>query len=134
MRDEEIVYSLSKDNEISRKRGYIAQSTMHRLHKFKLEEQYIDYVDDRIIKIMQELVDDYNNEKNGDLKKEKRLRMLYNNPCGFRLTARMTTNYRQLKTIVTHRASHTLPEWQEFCRTVMDFPRFFDLCFSSVEE
>lgn len=30
---------------------------------------------------------------------ERYLQILYSNPCGFRITARMTTNYRQLKTI-----------------------------------
>ena len=85
-------------------------------------ESISNYVDDRIIKIMQELVDDYNNEKNGDLKKEKRLRMLYNNPCGFRLTARMTTNYRQLKTMYQQRKNHRLPEWRQFCEWIKNLP------------
>lgn len=36
-------------------------STMHRITKFDLKEACNEYVDDRIIKILQEKVDEYNN-------------------------------------------------------------------------
>ena len=61
----------------------------------------------------------------GTLKDELKLRylqILYSNPAGFELTARMTTNYRQLKTIYTQRRSHRLPEWQDFCRWIETLP------------
>ena len=38
-----------------------SQSTMHRITKFNLDEQYIDYVDPRIINIMKEKVEEYLN-------------------------------------------------------------------------
>jgi hypothetical protein len=95
-----------------------SQSTMHRISKFDLDEQYIGYVDERIIAIMNELKDRYNETKDA----EDYLRLLYSNPCGFRLTAAMTTNYRQLKTIYSQRRFHRLPEWREFCDWVESLP------------
>ena len=95
-----------------------SQSTMHRISKFDLDEQYIGYVDERIIAIMNELKDRYNETKDA----EDYLRLLYSNPCGFRLTAAMSTNYRQLKTIYSQRRFHRLPEWREFCEWVESLP------------
>ena len=47
---------------------------------------------------------------------------LYSNPCGFILTARITTNYLQLKTIYAQRKNHTLPEWRLFCKWIEQLP------------
>lgn len=113
-----------------------SQSTMHRITKFDLDESYIEYVDPRIIEIMKEKVKEYNelaltedsNQKR-ELMKIKYLEILYSNPCGFKLTAAMTTNYRQLKTIVSQRSTHRLPEWREFCKQVEDFPHFKELIY-----
>jgi hypothetical protein len=101
-----------------------SQSTMHRISKFDLNEQYNEYVDDRIISIMNELKDRYNASNNN----EDYLRLLYSNPCGFQLTAGMTTNYRQLKTIWAQRSNHRLNEWREFCGEIEKFPMFKELC------
>jgi hypothetical protein len=68
---------------------------MHRITRFDLDRAYIDYVDPRIIDIMKEKVEIYNKEPSSI----NYLKVLYSNPCGMRLTAGMTTNYRQLKTI-----------------------------------
>lgn len=95
-----------------------SQSTMHRITKFDLDEAYVEYVDDRIITIMKEKIKDYNNNPTS----EKYLEILYSNPCGFKLTARMTTNYRQLKTIYSQRKSHRLPEWRDFCKWIETLP------------
>ena len=43
-------------------------------------------------------------------------------PSGLELTARMTTNYRQLKTIYAQRKNHRLPEWRRFCEWIEDLP------------
>ena len=48
--------------------------------------------------------------------------MMCNVPMGLHLTARMTTNYRQLKTIYKQRRTHTLPEWQAFCDWIETLP------------
>lgn len=88
-----------------------SQSTMHRIAKFDLDTSYSEYTDRRIIAIMKELVREYNaNPTDANY-----LKLLYSNPCGFKLTARMTTNYRQLKTIYAQRHNHRLPEWKKFC-------------------
>ena len=123
-----------------------SQSTMHCITRFNLDDAYIDYVDSRIVAIMREKIDDYNAIANaeedlyqGELteeelnnikeeKKRKYLEILYSNPCGFKLTAGMTTNYRQLKTIYHQRKSHRLPEWRELCAWVETLPMFKELC------
>ena len=57
-----------------------------------------------------------------DLAKVRYLEILYSNPAGFRMTARMTTNYRQLKTIYRQRKTHRLPEWRAFCEWIETLP------------
>lgn len=79
----------------------------------------IEYVDPRMIDIMKELVDNYNAEQTA----ENYLKVLYSNPVGFRLTARMTTNYRQLKTMYNQRKAHRIPEWRWFCKWIETLPR-----------
>lgn len=98
-----------------------SQSTMHRITKFNLDKAYIKYTDGRIVEIMKNLVDDYNNSTEEE-KKEKYLKVLYSNPCGMKLTAGMTTNYRQLKTIYKQRKNHKLPEWRIFCKQIEELP------------
>lgn len=101
-----------------------SQSTMHRLSKFDLSKQYNKYVDSRMIYIMKELKDKYNKTQD----KEDYLRLLYSNPSGFELTARLTTNYRSLKTVYSQRKTHRLPEWREFCAWIPTLPYFTELC------
>ena len=114
-----------------------SQSTMHRITKFDLDHAYIEYTDPRIIEIMKEKTKEYN-ELQDDIKRlheegkdtrtlmtvasEKYLEILYSNPAGFKLTARMTTNYRQLKTIYAQRKNHRLPEWRAFCEWIETLP------------
>lgn len=99
-----------------------SQSTMHRITKFDLDKAYIEYTDKRIIEIMKEKVTDYNSTDDEELKKQKYLEILYSNPCGMKLTARITTNYRQLKTIYAQRRTHRLPEWRAFCEWIEKLP------------
>ena len=118
-----------------------SQSTMHRITQFDLDNQYNEYVDPRIIEIMKEKVNQYNElvktledlplhmhnleyekfrlEK---LIKQKKLEILYSNPAGFKITARLTTNYRCLKNIYKQRYDHPLPEWREFCKWIETLP------------
>ena len=91
---------------------------MHRITKFSLNEIYCEYVDPRMVAIMQELVDAYNE----DPTPENYLRVLYSNPAGFTYTMRITTNYRQLKTIYKQRRTHRLPEWRDLCRWIESLP------------
>ena len=100
-----------------------SQSTIHRISKFNLSQQYNEYVDSRIINIMKELKNRYNETQD----KEDYLTLLYSNPCGFELTARLTTNYRNLKTIYSQRKNHTLPEWRKFCKWIETLPNAKEL-------
>ena len=101
-----------------------SQSTMHRISKFNLGVQCNEYVDDAILNIIESKRLAYIN----DPTPEKYLELLYNIPTGFRLTARMTTNYRQLKTIYHQRKDHRLPEWREFCAWIETLPHFKEIC------
>ena len=121
-----------------------SQSTMHRITKFNLDGQYCEYVDPRVVEIMKEKVAIYNDllecskiwpehmtqeelevAKNG--LKRKYLEILYTNPAGFELTARLTTNYRCLLNIYVQRHNHRLPEWREFCEKLLELPMFKEL-------
>lgn len=119
-----------------------SQSTMHRITKFNLDGQYNEYVDPRVIEIMKEKVAIYNLlveskppvestpellEKYAAEVKKKYLEILYTNPAGFELTARMTTNYRCLLNIYIQRHDHRLPEWREFCAELLKLPYFPEL-------
>lgn len=121
-----------------------SQSTMHRITKFDLRNQYNKYVDSRIIEIMMDKVSEYNQlqvelehvlkgdlispstqhfvKKTQERLKELYLEILYSNPAGFELTARMTTNYRCLRNIYLQRHDHRLPEWREFCKWIETLP------------
>lgn len=96
-----------------------SQSTMHRIARFDLDNRYSEYTDKRTIEVVKELVAKYNETKDP----EDYLRILYSNPCGFKLIAGMTTNYRQLKTIYAQRKNHRLPEWREFCEWIETLPK-----------
>lgn len=106
-----------------------SQSTMHCITQFDINKQCCTYVDKRIIKIVQEKVDYYNSlkDKSTDEAKEAYLDVLYNIPVGFRLTARITTNYQQLKTIYYQRRYHRLPEWKQFCEWIETLPMFKEI-------
>ena len=107
-----------------------SQSTMHCITKFGLSRQCNEYVDERIITIVQEYIDLYNSltaqdEETIEFKKNLYLKILYNLPSGFQLTARMTTNYRCLLNIYNQRHDHRLPEWREFCNQLLEELPFF---------
>ena len=95
-----------------------SQSTMHRITGFDIGKQCNEYVSHDIIAICKKLVA----EAKECPTPGNYLKVLYNIPAGFRLTARMTTNYRQLKTIYQQRKNHRLPEWREFCKWIELLP------------
>lgn len=101
-----------------------SQSTMHRIAKFDLAGQCSSYVEPVIVEILSKLVEDYKENPTP----ENYLRLLYSTPSGLRLTARITTNYQQLKTIYYQRKDHRLPEWREFCQWILTLPHFKELC------
>lgn len=104
-----------------------SQSTIHRISRFDLDQQYIEYVDPRIINIMKDKVIKYNNyisqeSYDPEVACNLYLELLYSNPCGLKLTAGITTNYRQLKTMYSQRKNHKLNEWREFCQFLKKLP------------
>lgn len=92
-----------------------SQSTMHRLSKMQLDIAFTPYTDAKIIERLQTLQKRYNEEPN----ESNFLTLLYSCPTGLDLTARVTTNYRQLKTILKQRHNHKLPEWRSFCKEIV---------------
>ena len=127
-----------------------SQSTMHRITQFNLDRSYNEYVDPRVIEIMKEKVNEYNSicdildgklivsttdspEEMEEAKRQKYLEILYTNPAGFELTARMTTNYRCLKNIYAQRKNHRLPEWREFCAWIETLPYAKELILCEIE-
>ena len=95
-----------------------SQSTMHCISKMDIKSMCNDYVSDVVITEVERLKEIYLNTKDN----EDYLRLLYNIPSGFELTARMTTNYRQLKTIYKQRRNHRLPDWHVFCDFIEKLP------------
>ena len=100
-----------------------SQSTMHRIAQMDVRKQCNEYVTETTIREVERLKEEYLANPTA----ENYLTLLYNVPVGFRLTARMTTNYRQLKTIYQQRKTHRLPEWREFCRWCESLPYFREL-------
>ena len=109
-----------------------SQSTMHRISKMDYSECFCEYVTDNTRREMERLRDEYNTEYE-KVENDKSyipieplevlyLRLLYNCPTGLILTAGMTTNYQQLKTIYSQRGNHRLPEWREFCKWIESLP------------
>ena len=88
-----------------------------------IENNCIEYTDPVIIQRVNELKKAYNDNPT----MINFLNLVYNVPVGFKLTARIATNYRQLKTIYYQRKSHRLPEWRTFCSWIETLPMFKEL-------
>jgi hypothetical protein len=97
-------------------------STMHRMSKMDLDVVCNEMVDDVIKNRLKEIVIDYLEDPKNKIKE---LKMLYNIPTGMELTAGISTNYLQLKTIFTQRSTHRLPDWWGFCEWVESLPYSF---------
>ena len=95
-----------------------SQSTMHKAAHMDFAKCFNGYVTARTMIECNRLKAAYQEDPSA----ENYLRLLYNLPSGLELTARMTTNYRQLKTIYRQRKDHRLPEWREFCRWLETLP------------
>lgn len=106
-----------------------SQSAMHRVTRFNIADQCCEYVWVETIQSLKESVAEYNalEDKSTEDAKELYLEILYNLPSGFKLTAGITTNYLQLKTVYHQRRHHRLPEWIHFCEWVESLPYFKEL-------
>ena len=123
-----------------------SQSTMHRISKIGENRNNFDsHVDQRTLSILNEKIAEYNRlyslatpddlnirQEREELLKEAYLDILMNVPAGLKLTARISTNYRQLKTIYYQRKNHRLPEWRKFCNWMeTELPHFKELCLNA---
>ena len=96
-----------------------SQSTMHKLKNMNIHANCNEFVDSGIIKILECYQEAYKQAPT----EENFFKLIYNVPSGFQLTARMTTNYQQLKTIYTQRKNHRLkPDWGKFCEWIETLP------------
>lgn len=86
-----------------------SQSTMHRGPRFNLRRMLpLGFPDDLI-----KLLEGYQAAiERGELSKEAFVKML---PTGLEYTARVTTNYLQLRIMYQQRRTHTLEEWGVMC-------------------
>ena len=95
-----------------------SMSTMHRILQMNIEKSCNQYVDEDIITILENYIKKYQEDPSN----ENFYKVIYNIPSGFEYTARLTTNYRQLKTIYHQRKNHRLPDWQIFCKWIEKLP------------
>ena len=96
-----------------------SQSTMHKITQMELSSQ--EFTKDILPSCIQNLrdcVETYGNDRS-----ESTFRYLKSSiPEGLLLTARISTNYQQLRTMYHQRKSHRLQEWQQFCEWIQELP------------
>lgn len=127
-----------------------SQSKMHRILKMDIDKTCNKYVLGDTIDALNNFVEVYNNfdewkvkfiehgyinklnlrnNEKMELTKENIFNMIIaNTPCGLMLTARMTTNYLQLKSIVNQRSNHKMQEWRLLCDYFKTLPMFDMVC------
>jgi len=96
-----------------------SQSKMHKILDMNIEDSVNNYVDERIIIILNNIIKQYKSETDQIVKKELFQSIISNTPMGLNLGARVSTNYLQLKTIFLQRKNHKLTEWAYFIDTLM---------------
>ena len=116
-----------------------SQSTMHKLKDMKLDNAFIEYTDRRIVEIMKELQETYNKVNNNpnstkEEKKIARYNLLYSCPAGILITAGITTNYQELKTMYHQRKGHDLEEWSIDFKNFVESLPYSDLITNLKEE
>ena len=95
-----------------------SMSTMHKGRKMDFDKMANSHVDPFILARFKEIVARYDSNPS----EENFLAIKANLPEGICLTAGLSTNYAQLKTIYYQRRTHRLPEWQEFCDWIETLP------------
>ena len=108
-----------------------SQSKMHRITKMDIEEQCNGYVSNIVIEELKWVIRKYNQAKEEEKNNIKPATpskkwfqaVISNTPMGLQLTARIATNYLQLKTIYQQRRNHRLEEWQYFCDWIKTLPK-----------
>ena len=95
-----------------------SMSTMHRIINMDIDKYCNKYVSENIKSILRTYILEYKENST----EENFRKVIYNIPSGFEYTARLTTNYRQLKTIYSQRKNHRLPDWRIFCEWIETLP------------
>lgn len=92
-----------------------SMSTMHRLRKMVIEDtiKFNELTNPDMVSNFKRLAKDEN------VTDEE---LAYSCPMGIELTARVTTNYLQLKTIKIQRKTHKLTEWRDFVSVIDSLP------------
>lgn len=119
-----------------------SQSKMHCILKFDLNKMCNKYVDQRVIDIVNEKIDEYNDlvmskfltqEDCNKARNTKFQEVISNCPMGLELTARITDNYLQLKSKYSQRRHHKLEQWQYYCDWIETLPMAKELIINSKE-
>ena len=101
-----------------------SMSSMHRIAKMNIKEIANKYVDDRVINVLNELIEEYNENPTA----ENFHKVANNIPEGIELTRRITTNYLQLKTMYAQRKHHKMKDWSvDFVGMCESLPWFNEL-------
>lgn len=92
-----------------------SMSSMHRLRTMMKEDtiRFNDKTDPEVIEKFKSLINDPNVDDET---------LAYSCPMGLELTARITTNYLQLKTMYFQRKTHKLEEWRIMCDWIEKLP------------
>jgi len=104
-----------------------SQSKMHKLPEMNISIKCTKYVDQIILKKIEELQKQFNENPI-----HENFRILLDScPSGLMLTARISTNYLQLKTEFKQREHHKNEEWNSnFVSWANKLPLFKELCLS----
>ena len=96
-----------------------SQSKMHCITEMDIKEQCNKYVLGTVYEELKWAIRKYQSsieKENPATSPSEWFQIVVSNcPMGLQLTARITTNYLQLKTMHKQRRNHRLQEWQEFC-------------------
>lgn len=104
-----------------------SQSTMHCVAKMNLAQQCVKEVWPETLAKLSTVIENYNKEENNNTKQKMFREIIANLPQGLCLTAGITTNYLQLKTIYKQRDNHKLSEWRAFRKWCEKLPRFLEV-------
>jgi hypothetical protein len=107
-----------------------SQSKMHCIVKMNITKMCNKYVDKRVIDILNEKIEIYNQNPN----QENFQHAISNCPMGFELTARIDSSYLQEKSIFYQRKNHKLEEWKYYCNWLKTLPSFETLCLKKYKE
>lgn len=102
-----------------------SQSKMHRITRLDIKSNCNKYVDDDVIKKIEEYKNEWKNANTKDSKYFWFMKIVSNLPMGFEKRMRIVTNYLQLKQIFKQRNNHKLKEdWGAFTDWVLTLPKF----------